>query len=244
MAVPLGLDFPTGWARRTPATAIRDVALAGAMCPLIRFLSSMDVRGRDHLVTHGRMIFASNHVSQLDTVLVLTALPLHVRQRTVVAAAADTFYESIRPALVTTLFFNAIPIERHKVNRRSAEDAQRVIEEGWHLLIFPEGGRTKTGGLEEFKGGPAFLAEKTGATIVPTFLNGAGDLMGPRYAKAEIYRNGGMKVRSHVTVAFGPALHQLDGENVRRFGARIQESVAVLGREVTGDDSYGRPVTD
>lgn len=240
MEIPLGLDFPTEWTRRPPATVVRDVALAGFMCPLMRTLSSMSVRGTENLPTHGRMIFASNHVSHLDTILILTALPLHVRQKTVVAAAMDTFYTSLRPAVVTTLFFNAIPIERHKVNRRSAEDARAVIDAGWNLLIYPEGGRTSNGDLGEFKGGPAFLAEKTGAAIVPTYLHGAGELMGPRYAKAEVYRSAPMKLRSPVTVAFGPALHQLDGESVRRFGARLQEAVAILGREVSGDDSYGR----
>jgi 1-acyl-sn-glycerol-3-phosphate acyltransferase len=238
--VALGLDFPTDWSRREPARSARDLLLGGLVAPLMRRLASMEVRGADGLPNDATMIFATNHVSHLDTPLVLSALPFAVRRRTVVAAALDTFFLSARKAVPTVLLFNAIPIERHKVNRRSAELAQRLLEAGWHLLIYPEGGRTTTGDLQEFKGGAAYLAERTGALVVPTFVLGAGELMGPRYAKAERYRTGPSHLRSHVVVTFGTALKPEEGENVRRFGARIEAAVAELGRQVSGDESYGR----
>jgi 1-acyl-sn-glycerol-3-phosphate acyltransferase len=179
-------------------------------------------------------------VSHLDTVLVLSALPLRLRRRTVVAAAMDTFFMKTTKAAHTVLLFNAIPIDRHKINRRSSELALELLHERWHLLIYPEGGRTTTGDLQSFKGGAAYLSERTGAAVIPTFIHGAGELLGPRFAKAEQFVQGPNNLRHHDTVAFGPALHQLDGENVRRYGARIHEAVALLGRDVTGDNRYGR----
>lgn len=243
MPIPLGLDFPTDWSRKEPARAVRDVLLAGVVTPFMRFLSSMDVRGAETLPVGQTMIFAANHVSHLDTPLVLSALPVPVRRRTVVAAALDTFFTRATKAVPTVMLFNAIPIERHKVNRRSAELAQRLLEEHWHLLIYPEGGRTTNGDLQEFRGGAAYLSERTGAVVVPTFVCGAGGLMGPRYAKADVYTQGRMELRHKVIVAFGPALHQLEGENIRRFGTRIHEAVALLGRDVSGNDDYGRRAT-
>ena len=243
MPTALGLDFPTDWSRQQPARAIREVTLAGVVRPLLRTLSSMTVLGTDTLPTTSTMIFTANHVSHLDTPLVLSALPAAIRRRTVVAAAMDTFFLHVRTAYPTVLLFNAIPIERHKVNRRSAELAQRLLESRWHLLIYPEGGRTTTGDLQDFKGGAAYLSERTGAVVVPTFVWGAGELMGRRYAKAERYTRVANRFRSPITVAFGPPLHQLEGENIRRFGARIHEAVAELGRQVSGDDSYGRAST-
>jgi 1-acyl-sn-glycerol-3-phosphate acyltransferase len=242
MDVPLGLDFPTDWARAEPARTVRDVILSAVVAPTIRQISSLEVRGTHNLVGAGTMIFAANHVSHLDTPLVLSSLPSPVRRRTVVAAAMDTFFLKASKAAVTVLAFNAIPIERHKVNRRSAEVAQRLLEEGWHLLIYPEGGRTTTGDLQEFKAGAAYLSERTGATVVPTYIHGAGELMGPKYAKAPVYTEGPNQRRHHVTVTFGPGLVEADGENIRRFGARIEEAVATLGREVSGDPDYGRRV--
>lgn len=236
----LGVEFPTAWARREPARALRDVTLGAFVGPAMRAVTTLRVLGREHLDGQGRLIFTANHVSHLDTTMVLTALPLRIRRKTVVAAAVDTFYQRRRSAIYTTWLFNAIPIERHKVNRRSAEDAQRIVDAGWHLLIFPEGGRTTTGDLGEFKGGAAFLSEKTGATVIPTYIDGVGGVLGHRYAKAEVFRAAPNKLFHHVTVAFGPPLRPLDGENVRGYGTRIHEAVAVLGREVSGDPNYGR----
>jgi 1-acyl-sn-glycerol-3-phosphate acyltransferase len=240
MPIPLGLDFPTAWARKEPARAARDVFLASAFTPFVRFLSSMEVRGSENLAYSSTMIFTPNHVSHLDTVLVLSALPTKIRRRTVVAAAIDTFFVKAAKATQTVLLFNAIPVDRHKINRRSSELALELIADRWNLLIYPEGGRTTTGDLEEFKGGAAYLSERTGAVVIPTFLLGAGELMGPKYAKAPQFVSGPNNKRHHVVVAFGPALRQLDGESIRKFNVRIHEAVAQLGRDVSGDDSYGR----
>ena len=240
MALPTGLDFPTEWSRGVPARAARDLALTLGISPLTKALATLEVRGRENATAPGTHIFAANHVSHLDTMLVLSALPHSVRKRTVVAAALDTFFLDSRKAIPTVLFFNAIPIERHKVNRRSAELAQKLLLEGWHLVIYPEGGRTTTGELMEFKAGAAYLSERTGASVVPTYIDGAGHLLGRRYAKADVYRRGSNSLRHHIIVAFGPPLLQLDGENMRRFGIRVQDAVADLGRRVSGDPDYGR----
>ncbi len=218
--------------------------LSLGLVPLMRFLSTLEVRGLEKLPPRSTMIFTANHVSHLDTPLVLSALPGTLRRRTVVAGALDTFFLKASKAIFTVLAFNVIPIERHKVNRRSAELAQRLLKERWHLLIYPEGGRTTTGDLQEFKGGAAYLSERTGAVVIPTYIHGAGELMGPKYAKAERFVNGPSRRRHHVIVAFGDPLVQLDGENIRRFGARIEDAVGQLGRDVSGDDTYARRALD
>jgi len=240
MKVPLGLDFPTDWGREEPARTVRDLVLAGLVAPTIRHASSLTVTGLENVSNQQTKIFAANHVSHLDTPLVLSALPSAVRRHTVVAAAMDTFFLSHRKAITTVLTFNAIPIERNKVNRRSAELAQQLLEKSWNLLIYPEGGRTTTGDLMEFKPGAAFLAERTGASVIPVYIHGAGELAGPRYAKASLYTSAPFQWRHHVSVNFGPGLTQLEGENIRRFGARIEQSVAELGRKVSGNPDYGR----
>ena len=234
----LGLEFPTDWSRKPLARAVRRTLLGGVALPLTRHLTSMQVRGLENIPRNvGPLIFTANHTSHLDTPLALAALPASVRRRTVVAAAADTFFMKTRTAIITVLCVNAIPIERHKVNRRSAEQAITLLNQGWHLLIYPEGGRTPTGPMLEFKGGPAYLAERSDATVVPTFIMGAGEWLSS-YAKADIYTSQPRRWRSPVTVAFGVPLRQEEGENIRRFGQRIQDAVVALGRDVTGDPTF------
>ena len=231
----LGLDYSTAWGRGYLARLARNLIHRCYVRPYIRYVAHLEVRGLEHLETPGPLIFVANHTSNLDTPLILSSLPVAMRRRTVVAAAMDNFFMDAKTAFKTVLVFNAIPIDRHKVNRRSAQLALELVQDHWNLIIYPEGGRTPDGNLQEFKGGAAYLAERAHATVIPTYLDGAGWLQGPKYAKAPQYVTAPRQYRHRVVVAFGPALRAEPEENIRRFGARIEDAVVALGREVTGD---------
>lgn len=235
----LGLDYPTAWGRKYSARLARALYQHLVLIPLINHMSTLEVHGLEHLNEPGPFIFVANHTSNLDTPLVLSALPARTRYRTVVAAAMDNFFMDAKKAFRTVLVFNAIPIDRHKINRRSAQLAHDVVKDRWNLLIYPEGGRTPDGQLQEFKGGAAYLAERTNAVVIPLYIHDAGWLRGPKYAKAPRYVNAPNQKRHHVSVTFGPSLRCHEGENIRRFNARIEHAVVELGRKVSGDDSYG-----
>ncbi len=242
----LGLDYSTAWGRGYLARVARHLIHSLYVRPYIRYVAHLEVRGLEHLSAPRPLIFVANHTSNLDTPLILSSLPVATRRRTVVAAAMDNFFMDAKTAFKTVLVFNAIPIERHKVNRRSAQLALELVQDHWNLLIYPEGGRTPDGRLQEFKGGAAYLAERARATVIPTYVHGAGWLQGPKYAKAPQYANAPRQFRHPVIVAFGPALHPEPDENVRRFGARIEAAVVALGREVSGDPDLqvNRPDVD
>jgi 1-acyl-sn-glycerol-3-phosphate acyltransferase len=240
----LGLDYPTQWGR-TPATrAVRSLIHSSFLVPYTRYLSSLDVRGLEKIQGDGPFIFVANHTSNMDTPIVIAALPRAIRKRLVVAAAMDNFFMDSGRAFRTVLVFNAIPIDRHKVNRRSAQIASELVEEKWNLLIYPEGGRTPDGDLHEFKGGAAYLAERSKATVIPTYIHESGWLQGPKYAKAAKFVTAPDQHRHHVIVTFGDAMHVEEGENIRRFNNRIVDAVELLGREVSGDAGYGVKAPD
>lgn len=241
----LGLDYPTTWGRRYSARFVRYLYQSLFLRPYTRYLSSLEVRGTEHIVGPGPFIFAANHTSNVDAPVLLSALPPKERQRTVVAAAMDSFFMDPFRAFRTVLFFNGIPIDRHRVNRRSAQLALELVQDHWNLLIFPEGGRTPDGDIQEFKGGVAYLADRSRAVVVPTYLHDTGYLRAKKYAKAPKFVDQPNQRRHHVIVAFGPILTIGEDENMRRFGARVEEAVIELGREVSGDPSYGtRRVTN
>ena len=235
----LGMDYPTKWGRGYSARFARNIIHSYIMGPYVRYLTTMEVRGVNNIVGSGPFIFVANHSSNADTIILLSALPVRVRRRTVVAAAMDTFFMNARDAFKTVLVYNAIPVDRLKVNRRSAQVALELVEDHWNLIIYPEGGRTPDGNLREFKGGAAYLAERSKATVIPTYLHEAGMLKGPKYAKAPRYVDSPSQRRHHVIVAFGTPLRCEEGENMRRLNVRIEHAVAALGREVSGDPTYG-----
>jgi len=240
----LGMDYPTKWGRGYSARFARNVIHSYLMGPYVRYLTTLEVRGVTNIVGKGPFIFVANHSSNADTIILLSALPVEVRRRTIVAAAMDSFFMNARDAFKTVLVYNAIPVDRLRVNRRSAQLALELVEDDWNLVIYPEGGRTPDGNLHEFKGGAAYLAERSKAMVIPTYLHEAGMLKGPKYAKAPQYVDSPSQRRHHVIVAFGSSMHCDEGENMRRFNVRIQHAVSALGREVSGDPTYGTIVDD
>ena len=200
--------------------------------------------GLEHLQhLEGPVIFAANHASHIDTPLLLTTLPVEFRHRTVVAAASDYFFDRTWKSVLWSFALAAIPIERSRVNRRSVDSAAELIEDGWNLVLFPEGGRSPDGWTQPFPGQrrlpgqthrtprrprlPAWHPPRAAKDVVtrPPAPGGSGTEA----------RRGGRLRRSPIAVLFGAALTPDEGENARRFSDRVEAAVATLAREVHAD---------
>ena len=228
----LGADYDTEWARRPLATGIRKALVNGPVRIVIKGIASPQVNGVDRLQDLARkdtppaVIFTPNHHSHLDTAVMATAVPNPWRSKLVVAAAADYFFDKRWKAAMAALSLNAIPIDREMTGRKSADMIRELVEDGWSLVIYPEGGRSPDGWGQEFKGGAAYLSIRTGAPVIPVFIDGTGALFGkgmkrPRFGTTK--------------VVFGHPLVAHDNDNTRRFAQRIEESVTALGDESSTD---------
>jgi 1-acyl-sn-glycerol-3-phosphate acyltransferase len=124
------------------------------------------------------------------------------------------------------LFLNAFPIDREVTGRKSSDELRRLLDTGWSLVIYPEGGRSPDGWGQDFKGGAAYLSARTGAPIVPVFLDGTGAIFGKGMKRPK---------RGHTKVVFGAPLWPDESENTRRFNARIEQAVTALGDEALTD---------
>jgi 1-acyl-sn-glycerol-3-phosphate acyltransferase len=223
----LGINYDTSWARSYPARLVRAALLDWVSRPAIRLLAPPSVAGLDRIASlRTPAVFAPNHVSHLDTVVLLTALPESVRHRTVVAAGADYFFDKAWKAHLWSLATAAIPIERTRVNRQSADLAAGLLEEGWNLVIYPEGGRSPDGWAQPFRGGAAYLSRRTGAPVVPVHISGTRQVL-PKNARKLTH--------SATTVRFGRPMHPETDEDARRFASRIEEAVAYLADESATD---------
>lgn len=223
----LGADYDTGWARRYPARVARAAILESVMRPAMAVLASPARRGLDRLdCLDGSVVFVANHHSHADTPLLLTSIPEPWRHRIVVGAAADYFFSNRISGAASALAIGAVPIERSKVGRKSADMARGLIDDGWSILLYPEGGRSPDGWGQEFRGGAAYLAIRCGVPVVPIHLQGTG----------RILRKGRTLPRpSRTTVTFGDPLTANHDESARAFAVRLQAAVAALGDEATSD---------
>ncbi len=224
----LGVNYQTNWARKPLVRALRSIVREGIARPFFAAVAAPEIVGLESLnLENPPYIFTANHASHLDTGLLLSTLPYQIRRKTVAAAAADYFFDTQPKALLAAGILNAIPLERIKVNRTSAKLAQDLVEDGWNLVIFPEGGRTPDGWGQPFKGGAAYLSIRTGVPIVPVYIHNTRVLL----------KKGSKKLTTGATkVIFGNPILAADGEDARKYAIRIEQEVAALKNEV--DQNY------
>lgn len=124
----------------------------------------------------GGYIVAANHASHLDMGLVKHALG-ESGPALVALAAKDYFFEDPVRRMYFENFTNLVPMERHGSLRESLRLAGEVIHDGYILLIFPEGTRSETGVMIDFKPSLGYLALSNRCGILPMYLAGTHDAM-------------------------------------------------------------------
>lgn len=221
-------EFPTAWARTTAGCVARDAVQRYLLRPLVWHETRPRIEGLDHLdELQGPVLFVANHSSHLDAPLVLCSLPPRWRERTAVGAAADYFFDARWRAAATAIAFNAFPVER-RGGKRAASTARGLIEDGWSLLLFPEGSRSPDGWLRTFRHGAARLCVEHGVPAVPVAIRGSHAAM-PRG------RSWTIPGRPTVAVRFGPAVYPGPDERPRDLTARVTQGVARAWHEEDAD---------
>jgi 1-acyl-sn-glycerol-3-phosphate acyltransferase len=217
-------EFPTSWARTPAAKAVREAVLRYGFRPIVWTETEPTVEGLENLDgLQAPVMFVANHASHMDTPLILCSLPTAWRERTAVAAAADYFFDVWWRAASTALVFNTFPIERTG-GKRATTTARRLVADGWNLLVYPEGTRSKDGWLGRWRHGAARLCIEFGIPAVPIALRGT-------YAAMPRGRSWPLKGRLPLSVRFGPALNPEEDDDFRSLSRRMQQAMARLWDE-------------
>lgn len=141
---------------------------------LLRTWCRFEIIGEEHLRSNRSFVLVANHSSHLDTVCLLAGLPLRRLHRAFPAAAADYFFKSVPRTWIATVIVNALPFARQTNVRNSlAICGELLANAGNVLIIFPEGTRSMTGELQEFKPGIGALVAGRDVAVLPCYLDGA-----------------------------------------------------------------------
>lgn len=147
---------------------------------VLRFFGHLEIYGLKNLKdVKGPVIFAANHSSELDPILIPASLPFFSKFSPIFYVSREkSFYER---TLTKRIFYGgtffklwgAYPAKVGLKNYKlSLDEHSKILKEGGSVLIFPEGRKTRDGVIQEAKGGVAYLAKNTGAPIVPVAISG------------------------------------------------------------------------
>src|SRR4029453_1208955 len=135
----------------------RLVAQRGMLKPLVWRLVTGTVLGEENLKGLNRpFVVVSNHGSHLDAPLILGSLPRKLARYVAAGAAADYFFDVWWRKGLSSLFFNAFPVDRTGLRGRHGL-ATGLLDDGVPLLLFPAGTRSRAGEVGKFNPGAGWL---------------------------------------------------------------------------------------
>lgn len=129
---------------------------------------SLEVTGREN-VPEGPVVFVSNHQSYWDIPVFFAA----VRGKAFGFVAKDTLRQiPVFGAWIRDVRSVFIQRDDARASLRAIEEGVALLRQGYSLVIFPEGTRSRSGAMSEFKRGSLRLATKAGVPVVPVTLDG------------------------------------------------------------------------
>ncbi|MBI3812808.1 MAG: 1-acyl-sn-glycerol-3-phosphate acyltransferase [Nitrospirae bacterium] len=191
-----------------------------------RLLFRVRIIGAEHIPKTGPVLIAPNHVSYLDIPLlgVMIDRPLHFMGKS----------SLFRSRWVGWLYraLNGFPIERGPRSRNGLMEAVNRLKEGHCVAMYPEGGRSLSGQLQEPMPGIGMIIAQSGAKVIPAYVAGTD----------KVLPVGAWMIRLHpVTVFIGEPIdftdqiQKEDGKELYlQISRTVMERIARLEAEATG----------
>jgi 1-acyl-sn-glycerol-3-phosphate acyltransferase len=190
-----------------------------------RLYGGWRVDGQEHVPAEGGAVIAPNHISYFDP----PAVGCSLKRRTYYMAKSELFKNPLFGGIIRRCY--AFPVERGAADRTAIRQAIGVVQSGELLVVFPEGGRSPDGTLQEGDIGAALIAARGGVPIIPCALYGTDKAL-PRKA---------IFLHPHrVHVSFGAPI-TIEAESGERAGKReLQEATDKLMASIAAMQAWQR----
>jgi long-chain acyl-CoA synthetase len=209
---------------------VRAGFLEGVMRPLLWLV--LAPRTAPPVLLARPSLLIANHLTAFDVPVVLYALTGNDRDHVAVAMSGQlltgwrrgraerhrltSVFTPLAYWLVSALF-NVFPLPRGAGLRQSFAHAGEAMDRGYHVLVFPEGRRSRDGRLQAFEPGIGLLAQDSQVPVQPILVTGLKRLKGEKWP-----------ARGTVTVRLGRPLAMEPGEEPQSFTRRLEAAVAAL----------------
>ncbi len=193
--------FPT-WGMRFWCRMARGFLQRTMLFPLILTAYRIRVTGAENVFAlEEPALFAANHALLLDNGIIIKAIPSSKRRWLAIAASDHMWSNPVRGAAIP-LLGNGFPFSKDENVRASLENLGRILDNGWSVLIYPEGELTHGGPMKPFLGGTGLLAVGGQIPVVPMKLQ-IHNIGRPNYLP--ILRRGEVVVRFGKPLTFSPS---------------------------------------
>lgn len=146
-----------------------------------KYCTSLSVKGLEHLETlQGPAIFAPNHQSHMDTPVLMSGLPETIQNNLYFGAAADRWFVKGKRKLILQPWYQSLGLGTFPIVRgggsKALDYAKWLIDQQCNLCIFPEGTRSTSDELGQFRHGVSIMAIEKQIPVVPVVLKGLREL--------------------------------------------------------------------
>ena len=196
----------------------------GTMWILLELLFRVRHRGRKNIPRKGPALIFSNHQSYIDP----PAVGIGVFRRMNYLAKQGLFTSKFFGWLIRSV--DAIPLDQEGIGFQGIKETLKRLRNGEMVLIFPEGRRSLDGELAPFRTGYVNIAVKSGATIVPTAIDGAWAAFPPQNKYPNLFK-------PSIRVEYGAPITPSDYANLseeelhRLVESRVQELFEKIRRK-------------
>jgi 1-acyl-sn-glycerol-3-phosphate acyltransferase len=174
--------------------------------------------GQENIPAEGGFIFASNHLSNLDPLLI----GLSIDQPTSYMAKDSLFKNRAFGFFLRRVW--TFPVKRGTADIGALKEALKRLKNGSPLVLFPQGTRRRAGERDcsKLHPGVGFIASRSGVPVVPVLITGSDQVLPPG---AKWFH------RHPICLVFGKPLHFSSHESPDQIVHRIMEAVFSLQRE-------------
>lgn len=187
---------------------------------IFKIFFTIKIEGKDNIPRTGGMIFASNHLSYLDPIV----LGLLVPRKMNFIAKEELFENFFFRLLIAEL--GAFPVKREKVDKTTYQKILDFLSKKEIVVLFPEGTRSINGKIGQLQPGTARIALKTNVPLVPIIIQGTDKAL-PRGKKiirlARIRVRVGKPLQSKIAYK-----REINKKEVERFNRKLEKEMKML----------------